>query len=83
MIVIYGNLLCNGTKNARKLAIDYNLECVFKNTDSDEILNELKHANPNVRDVPQIWWHGRHVGGYEEFVAEVQNTLGGYGEGIF
>ena len=38
---------------------------------------------PKTKTVPQIWWHGRHIGGYNEFAGEVQDTLGNYGQEAF
>lgn len=81
MIVIYGNELCSYCLRAKRLANQYNLPYVFKDTDDDANLNELKQIIPNNRtSIPQIWWHDRYVGGYTEFAEEITNTLGGYGD---
>jgi glutaredoxin len=29
---------------------------------------------PNHKTIPQIWWHGIHIGGYDNFAREVENT---------
>ena len=83
MVIIYGNQLCNWCKKAKKLAIDYNLQYEWRDTDEDAVLNDLKTLLPDLKTIPQIWWHGKHIGGYEDFVTELQNTLGGFGDGSF
>jgi glutaredoxin len=83
MVIIYGNQLCSWCKKAKKLAIDYNLQYEWRDTDEDGVLNELKLKLPNLKTIPQIWWHEKYIGGYEDFVTELQNTLGGFGENSF
>jgi hypothetical protein len=43
-------------------------------------MKELMERLPDAKTVPQIWWYDRHVGGYQEFAKEVEDTLSGYGE---
>lgn len=84
MITIYGNETCSYCLRAKRLAAQYGLPFVFKNTDDDAILNELKRNIPNQRtSIPQIWWHDRYIGGYEDFADEVTNTIGGFGDSPF
>lgn len=83
MITIYGHQRCGWCKKAKQLAEQYELKYEWLDTDTDEILNNLKLALPNVKTVPQIWWGEKHIGGYEDFAAEVENTLGNYGQGTF
>lgn len=83
MIIIYGHQRCGWCIKAKKLAEQYQLKAVWKDTDNQENLNDLKIAMPNVKTVPQIWWNGRYIGGYEDFATEVQDTIGGYGEQKF
>jgi len=83
MIVIYGHQRCGYCRKAKKLAEQYNLQFEWIDTDEDQNLNELKSLLPNAKTVPQIWWNGNHIGGYDEFSAEVQNTIGGYGKQSF
>jgi glutaredoxin len=80
MITIYGHTRCGWCVKAKALADRYNLEYQWKDTDNQENLNELKTMFPNVRTVPQIWWDQRHIGGYEQFTSEIENTLGNYGQ---
>jgi glutaredoxin len=43
----------------------------------------MKIKLPDVRTIPQIWWHGNHIGGYEDLVSEIENTIGGFGDQKF
>lgn len=83
MITIYGHTRCGWCVKAKRLAEQYNLKYVWKDTDISENLNELKTALPSVKTVPQIWWDERYIGGYEMFSSEVENTIGNYGQGNF
>ncbi len=83
MITIYGNNRCGWCKKAKKLAETYGLQHQWKDTDVEENLNTMKTLFPNARTVPQIWWDDRHIGGYEDFAAEIENTIGGHGEQKF
>ena len=83
MVIIYGNQVCSYCLRAKALASSYNLEYEWRDTDDSAVLNELKTTLPGVKTIPQIWWHGKHVGGYEEFATEISNTLGGFGDGSF
>lgn len=74
MIVIYGHERCVWCKKAKKLAEQYRLDFEYRDTDIDENLNQLKKDLPDVKSVPQIWWDNRHIGGYEDFALEIENT---------
>ena len=81
MITIYGHQRCGYCKKAKALAEQYNLKYEWLDTDTPEIMTTLKEAVPTARSVPQIFWGTRYVGGYDSFAAEVENTLGNYGQG--
>lgn len=82
MIVIYGKSECIFCDRAKKLCHDYRLQYEYRDVMSQpELLEEFKTKFPGVRTVPQILWNGRHIGGYKELAAEIENTIGGYGEG--
>jgi glutaredoxin 3 len=81
MLVIYGNELCSYCRRAKRLAEDYNIQYEWRDTDNDQVLNELKRMLPEAKTIPQIWWNGKHVGGYDDFKTEIGNTRGGFGEG--
>lgn len=74
MIVIYGHERCIWCKKAKKLAEQYELPFEYRDTDKDENINQLKIDLPEARSVPQIWWNGKHIGGYEDFATEIENT---------
>jgi len=74
MIVIYGKSACPYCVRATKLAQRYGLEYEYKNVDYEQFRTELYDLKEDVTTVPQIWWHGRYVGGYTEFASEIENT---------
>jgi glutaredoxin len=81
MITIYGNESCAYCLKAKRLAAQYNLKYVFKDTDEDANLNELKQSLPAPRStIPQIWWHDKYIGGYSDFAEEITNVMGGFGD---
>ena len=80
MIVIYGAPWCMWCIKAKNLAEQYQLDFVYKDVDDVEIKQQLKEKLPDTKSIPQILWHGRHIGGYEDFAREIENTLGNYGQ---
>lgn len=80
MIQIYGNDMCGWCHKSKDLAESYGLKYQWLNTDDQDILNELKTKKPDVKTIPQIWWHDKYIGGYEDFVSELQSTIGNYGQ---
>jgi glutaredoxin len=83
MITIYGHQACSYCIRSKKLAERYNLTYEWKDTDEQAFLNEMKIKVPDAKTVPQIFWHDRYIGGYEDFAAEVENTVGGFGDQKF
>lgn len=79
MITIYGTEICSYCIRSKKLAEQYNLKYEWKDADENEA--ELKERIGQYETIPQIFWHDRHIGGYTEFVSEIENTSGGYGDG--
>ena len=81
MIVIYGADYCSWCTRAKELAEQYQLSYTYRNiSESAELKEQLRTMLPDVRTIPQIWWHGRHIGGYEDFAREIENTLNNYGQ---
>jgi glutaredoxin len=74
---------CSWCVAAKQLAEQYQLEHEVINLgpENPEAITELRKLVPDLRTVPQIFWHGRYIGGYEEFAKEIEHTIGGYGEG--
>jgi glutaredoxin len=82
MVIIYGAPWCGWCQKAKALAEQYQLDFEYRDVDNDQhdYKAQLKHMLPNVKTIPQIWWHGRHIGGYEDFAKEIENTLNNYGQ---
>lgn len=74
MIEIYGNTNCVWCDRAKALCEQYNLGYNYKMIQDDGVLEELQERVGSVRTVPQIFWHGKHVGGYTELASEIENT---------
>lgn len=83
MIEIYGTEICSFCLRAKRLADQYQMKYVWKDVHEKEVSEELRKRIGDYSTIPQIFWNDRHVGGYSEFVLEIENTTGGYGEGQF
>jgi len=81
MVIIYGMENCSYCKYAVALAQSYNMDYEYR--DAKEWKETFLEQFPGAKTVPQIVWDGRHIGGYTEFAEEVENTIGGYGDGSF
>lgn len=81
MIVIYGGPKCEWCTRAKELAKNMNLRHEYRDVSDDSVKQELKERKPDCKTIPQIWWDDRYVGGYSEFALEIENTIGGYGDG--
>jgi len=81
MITIYGKPTCTWCIKAKNLAKQYNQKFEYIDIEEPDNMNQFKERMPNETKIPQIWWNGRYIGGYQEFASELQNTIGGYGEG--
>lgn len=82
MITIYGTQTCKWCKAATALAEAHNLKYEYRSVDlNEQFYIELKALKPDMKTVPQIWWDNRYIGGYSDFAQEIENTIGGYGDG--
>jgi glutaredoxin 1 len=82
MITIYAKNDCKWCTLAKDLAESRGLSYEYRNVDDDfQFLLELSSLKPDVKTLPQIWWNDKHVGGYTDFAAEIENTMGDYGNG--
>jgi glutaredoxin len=81
MIIIYGASWCGWCQKAKALAEQYQLDFDYRDVDNKEIKEQLRVILPAdaPRTIPQIWWHGRHIGGHDDFVREIEETLSNYG----
>lgn len=85
MVLIYGRPGCGYCIKAKLLAQSHGINFEYKDiTEDDSIREELYRAYPDTKTVPQIWVNNKHVGGYNEFATELENTgVGNFGEGGF
>jgi glutaredoxin 3 len=83
MLTIYGTSNCGWCKKAVVLAEQYMLQYEYRDCDVDFNKIELKERFPDTKTVPQIWWNGKHIGGYESFAKEIEDTMINYGQGAF
>ena len=81
MIKIYGTEVCSFCLRAKRLAESYEMKYQWIDVHEKEGGDELKALLTDYKTVPQIFWHGNHIGGYEEFASEIENTSGGFGDG--
>jgi len=80
MVIIYGKTNCTFCEKAKQLCNDYQLDYEYKNIAHLEYLEEMVEKFPGAKTVPQIIWYNNIIGTYENFVKEIENTIGGYGE---
>ncbi len=74
MVIIYGTEWCGYCIRAKKLVEQHQLDFEFRDVDNPEIKAQLTSMLPDYKTIPQIWWYGNHVGGYDNFASEVENT---------
>tara|TARA_R110002153_G_scaffold62703_2_gene168658 strand:+ start:1035 stop:1298 length:264 start_codon:yes stop_codon:yes gene_type:complete len=85
LVLIYGKPGCGFCVKAKQLAESCGIKYTYKDiVATPEFREELFRVHPETKTVPQIWMNNKHVGGYHEFAAEIENTgMGNYGEGAF
>jgi glutaredoxin len=81
VIVIYGTSNCSYCSKAKELAERMQLKYEYRDLLDPSVMEELGSQLPSFKTVPQIFWNDRHIGGYSEFALEIENTIGGYGDG--
>lgn len=74
MIEIYGTSRCDYCKKAVALAESYKLKYEYKDAEDLDIYEQLLGKIGSVPTVPQIFWNDKHIGGYESFYTEIENT---------
>ena len=74
MVIIYGTEWCSYCIRAKKLVEQYQLDFEFRDVDNPEMKAQLTSMLPDYKTIPQIWWYGNHIGGYDKFAREVENT---------
>ena len=83
MITVYGKSSCFWCTKAKELLDQYQMKYEYHSVDDHDKLFELMEKLPDMKTVPQIWWHDRHIGGYSDLLKEIENTSGGYGDNVF
>jgi glutaredoxin 3 len=78
MIEIYGTATCPWCDRAIEVCEQNQLTYEYKQLDDrfdgGNYQKEFKERLPNAKTVPQIFWHGKHIGGYNDFLSEIENT---------
>lgn len=79
-VEIYGTSTCNWCDRAQEVCAQYGIDYVYKSVDDrfsgPQYMEELVQLVPNAKTVPQVFWYGKHIGGYNELIAEIENTRG-------
>ena len=82
MIDIYGTATCSFCLRAKKLCERMGLEYEYKDIGYEKYKSELDGLlTEGYKTVPQIFRYTTHIGGYNEFASELENTSGGFGDG--
>ena len=74
MITIWAGPRCSWCDRAKSLAEQRELKYEYILIDGPEKMQELSELVPGARTVPQIFWNDRHIGGYDQFAVEIENT---------
>jgi glutaredoxin 3 len=82
MIEIYGTPTCGYCLRAKRLAQSHNIATEYKDITFTNFREELLERKSDYTTVPQIWWHGKYIGGYNELANEIENTRN-FGDGPF
>ena len=82
-IKIYGKTSCPWCDRAKDLASRYGFEYEYFDIGRKQYYDQLKEAVPDLKSVPQIFWHDRHIGGYNELVSELKTPSAGLATNLF
>lgn len=78
LVEIYGTSTCNWCDRAKEVCVQYDIDHEYKSLDDrfegQTYMKEFVEKLPGIKQVPQIFWGGRHIGGYNELIAEIENT---------
>lgn len=74
MITIYGKPNCGFCTKAKNLVDSRMLKYEYVDVSLGSNLEMLKTLYPLAKSVPQIFIAGKHVGGYNEFTAYLEET---------
>lgn len=87
-IVIYGRDACDWCDRALELCHQHSLDVTYKSLDDRfsgdtnraELFSLAEQQNLNIKTVPQIWWNGNYIGGFNDLATEIENTRN-FGDG--
>lgn len=82
MIEIYGTPTCGYCLRAKRLAQSHDIATEYKDITFTNFREELLERKSDYTTVPQIWWNGKYIGGYNELANEIENTRN-FGDGPF
>ena len=80
MIRIYGTPVCSWCSKAKELAESHDFKYQYIDLTEGDNMSKFSEEFPEAKSVPQITWHGRHIGGYFDFAKEIEETRN-YGDG--
>lgn len=81
MIEIYGAKTCTACARAVGAVKQYGLEYKYFDISSDgDAMLELAERIGRPKTIPQTFWHGKHIGGADDLIKEIENTRN-YGDG--
>lgn len=80
IVTIYGDKGCVWCDRAKDLCKTYGITYEYKMIRDEGVFEELQSKVPGVKTVPQIFWFGKHIGGYAELTIEIEETRN-YGDG--
>lgn len=80
MIEIYGTPTCVYCVKAKELAEQFKLKYTYIDLFEGDNYEKYTEKFPGASTVPQITWHGRHIGGYNDFAREIEETRN-FGDG--
>lgn len=81
MVKVYGDEYCFVCKQVVDLCKQYGLECELIDINRDFATQDaFAKKFKNSRYVPQIEWNDKIIGGYNQFLDALEETINNYGE---
>ena len=70
-VELYSGADCHYCRRAKEELRKRGLDFTDKDIGDPVTLEEFRTRLPRVRSIPQIFFDGRHVGGYDDLIAEL------------
>jgi len=82
-VEIFGMGNCINCTKSMKVAKDYNLPYEYFDITYKKFRDILESRMELTDGMPQpiIFWNKRHIGNYDDFIQEIEDTMGGFGDG--